>query len=178
MTTESFPCLIRPWQDTAIPKTDEEYPIRQVTEQYIPALQELFRNTVLYVNSKDYTPEEVADWASCGEDVQHWKELLTRHHFLAALDRQGQIIGFSSMNVEGYMHSLFVHKDWQGKGVATRLLVETEKIAREYGVQRIWAKVSITAKPFFEKHGYRIIKEQKAKANRLYLTNYVMEKTI
>lgn len=178
MTTESFPCLIRPWQDTTIPKTDEEYPIRQATEQDIPALQELFRNTVLYVNSKDYTQEETADWASCGSSMEHWKELLTKHHFIVALDAQGKIIGFSSMNAEGYMHAMFVHKDRQGKGVATRLLAEVEKMAREYEVQKIWAEVSITAKPFFEKHGYRIIKEQKAKANRLYLTNYVMEKTI
>lgn len=155
-----------------------EYPIRQVTEQDIPALQELFRNTVLYVNSKDYTQEEVADWASCGSSMEHWKELLAKHHFIVALDAQGKIIGFSSMNAEGYMHAMFVHKDRQGKGVATRLLAEVEKMAREYEVQRIWAEVSITAKPFFEKHGYRIIKEQKAKANRLYLTNYVMEKTI
>ena len=155
-----------------------EYPIRQVTEQDIPALQELFCNTVLHVNSKDYTQEEVADWASYGEDMQHWKELLTRHDFIAALDKPGNIIGFSSMNAEGYMHSMFVHKEWQGKGVGTRLLAEAEKMAHKYDVQKIWAEVSITARSFFEKHGYRIIKEQKAKANRLYLTNYVMEKTI
>ena len=155
-----------------------EYPIRQATEQDIPALQELFHNTVLYVNSKDYTQEETADWASCGNSMEHWKELLAKHHFIVALDNQGKIIGFSSMNAEGYMHAMFVHKDRQGKGVATRLLAEAEKMAREYEVQKIWAEVSITARPFFEKHGYRIIKEQKAKANRLYLTNYVMEKTI
>ncbi len=155
-----------------------EYPIRQVTEQDIPEMREMFRNTVLYVNSKDYTPEEVADWASCGISFEHWKELLAKHNFIVALDAQGKIIGFSSMNTEGYMHSLFVHKDWQGKGVATRLLTETEKIAREYGVQRIWAEVSITARLFFEKHGYKVVKEQQAKANRLYLTNYIMEKSL
>ena len=82
------------------------------------------------------------------------------------------------MNAEGYLHSMFVHKDWQGKGVATLLLSEVEKMARGYGVPRISAEVSITARPFFEKHGYGVVREQKAKANRLYLTNYAMEKEL
>ena len=141
-------------------------------------MQALFRTTVLTVNSKDYTKEEAEDWASCGDSVEHWKELLAENDYIGALGGQGNIIGFSSMNAEGYLHSMFVHKDWQGKGVATLLLSEVEKMARGYGVHKICVEVSITARPFFEKLGYRVVKEQKARANRLWLTNYVMEKTL
>lgn len=152
--------------------------IRRLAAQDIPEMRKLFRATVLTVNSKDYTKEEVEDWASCGDSVEHWKELLAKNNYIGALDGQGGIVGFSSMNAEGYLHSMFVHKDWQGKGVATLLLSEVEKIARRYGVHKISVEVSVTARPFFEKHGYKVVKEQKAKANRLYLTNYVMEKTL
>jgi len=151
--------------------------IRRLAAQDISEMRKLFRATVLTVNSKDYTKEEVEDWASCGDSVEHWKELLAKNDYIGALDGQGGIVGFSSMNAEGYLHSMFVHKDWQGKGVATLLLSEVEKIARRYGVHKISVEVSVTARPFFEKHGYKVVKEQKAKANRLYLTNYVMEKT-
>lgn len=151
--------------------------IRRLAAQDIPEMRKLFRATVLTVNSKDYTKEEVEDWASCGDSVEHWKKLLAKNDYIGALDGQGGIVGFSSMNAEGYLHSMFVHKDWQGKGVATLLLSEVEKIARRYGVHKISVEVSVTARPFFEKHGYKVVKEQKAKANRLYLTNYVMEKT-
>ncbi len=151
--------------------------IRRLAAQDIPEMRKLFRATVLTVNSKDYTKEEVEDWASCGDSIEHWKELLAKNNYIGALDGQGGIVGFSSMNAEGYLHSMFVHKDWQGKGVATLLLSEVEKIARRYGVHKISVEVSVTARPFFEKHGYKVVKEQKAKANRLYLTNYVMEKT-
>lgn len=151
--------------------------IRRLAAQDIPEMRKLFRATVLTVNSKDYTKEEVEDWASCGDSVEHWKELLAKNDYIGALDGQGGIVGFSSMNAEGYLHSMFFHKDWQGKGVATLLLSEVEKIARRYGVHKISVEVSVTARPFFEKHGYKVVKEQKAKANRLYLTNYVMEKT-
>ena len=152
--------------------------IRPLTELDIPEMRELFRTTVLTVNSKDYTKEEVADWASCGDSIEHWKELLAKNDYIGAIDGQGKIVGFSSINAEGYLHSMFVHKDWQGKGVATLLLSEVEKMACGYGVRKINVEVSITARPFFEKHGYKVVKEQKAKANRLWLTNYVMEKTL
>ena len=157
--------------------TNTNLGIRRLAAQDIPEMRKLFRATVLTVNSKDYTKEEVEDWASCGDSVEHWKELLAKNNYIGALDGQGGIVGFSSMNAEGYLHSMFVHKDWQGKGVATLLLSEVEKIARRYGVHKISVEVSVTARPFFEKHGYKVVKEQKAKANRLYLTNYVMEKT-
>ena len=152
--------------------------IHPLTELDIPEMRELFHTTVLTVNSKDYTKEEVEDWTSCGDSVAHWKNLLAKNDYVGAIDGQGKIIGFSSMNAEGYLHSMFVHKDQQGKGVATLLLSEVEKIARKYDVHKINVEASITARPFFEKHGYKVVKEQKAKANRLWLTNYVMEKAL
>ena len=73
--------------------------IRRLAAQDIPEMRKLFRATVLTVNSKDYTKEEVEDWASCGDSVEHWKELLAKNDYIGALDGQGGIVGFSSMNV-------------------------------------------------------------------------------
>lgn len=161
---------------TAVPRA---YPIRSATAEDIPELRELFRSTVLTVNAKDYTQAETADWASCGDSTAHWEKLLAGLLFLAALDESGRIIGFSAIRNDGYLHSLFVHKDWQRKGVASALLSETETCAiREFGATAVTSEVSITARPFFEKHGYATVKEQKAQANRLRLTNYVMTKKL
>ena len=180
VVTKSIPagCVAAGNPCRIIRRLEPGYKLRKIEGKDIPELQALFRNTVLIVNSKDYTQEEVEDWASCGDSIEHWKELLSVHNYVAALDQDGHIIGFSSMNTEGYLHSMFVHKDWQHKGVASMLLSEVEKMALGYGVHKISAEVSITARPFFEKHGYKMVKEQKAKANRLYLTNYVMKKEL
>ena len=154
------------------------YALRPLEEKDIPEMQHLFRSTVLNVNLKDYTKEEVADWASCGDDLLHWKELLSQHHFIGAFDEQDNMAGFSSMNKEGYLHSMFVHKDMQGRGVATQLLSEVEKMAKAYGVTEITSEVSLTAKPFFEQKGYKVVKSQKCRANQLELTNFVMCKRL
>lgn len=80
------------------------------------------------------------------------------------------------MNKDGYLHSMFVHKDYQCKGVATQLLSDVEKMAKKWGVKEIISEVSFTARSFFEKHGYKIDRIQKRKANKLELTNFVMRK--
>lgn len=139
-----------------------KYMLRALTEADIPEIQELFRNTVLNVNIRDYTEEEVNDWASCMEDENVVKELLDANCFIAAIDGNSKIIGFSSMNEEGYMHSMFVHKDWQGRGVATQLLSEVENKAREYGVSVITSDVSLTARTFFREKWLRSHKDTKA----------------
>ena len=152
--------------------------LRPLAERDIPEMQALFRDTVLHVNVRDYSREEAEDWASCGDSVEHWRRLLSENAFVGAFDAQGRLAGFSSMNADGHLHSMFVHKDRQSRGVAASLLSEVERMARGYGVRRIGLEASVTARPFFEAHGYSVVKEQKAKAGRLYLTNYVMEKVL
>ena len=154
------------------------YKLRKLSEEDIPVLQTLFRETVLHVNARDYTCEEVEDWASCGESAEHMKDLLARNDYVAALNERDEIIGFSSMNAEGYLHSLFVHKDYQRVGVGGLLLSAVEKRAREYGVSEITSEVSLTARPFFEKRDYEVMRAQKRRANRLKLTNFVMCKRL
>ena len=89
----------------------------------------------------------------------------------------GEIGGFIGLT-GNYVAGIFVREDRQGRGVAGSLLSEVEKMAHGYGVRIIGLEASVTARPFFEARGYVVVKEQKARANRLCLTNYVMEKTL
>ena len=125
-----------------------------------------------------YSEAEVADWASCGNDLSRIKDMIKTHYFIVATNQQSQIVGFSSITHQGYLHSMFVHKDFQGKGIATILLNEIERYATTRGIMRITSEVSLTARPFFEKRGYIVEVEQKRKANQLYLTNFWMEKKL
>lgn len=152
--------------------------IRIAQQSDVVELKELFQQTVLAVNSRDYSQEEVADWASCGNDLSKMEEMIKTHYFIMAVNKLSQIVGFASITPQGYLHSMFVHKDFQGKGIATLLLEEIERYATANRIVRITSEVSITARPFFEKWGYTVEVEQKRKANQLCLTNYWMAKTL
>ncbi len=154
------------------------FSIRTATLSDMPELKELYQNTVLTVNRKDYSTAEIEDWASCGDDIAHLQKSFTEQYYIVAENQRQYIVGFASINDEGYMHTLFVHKDFQHQGVATLLYQYLEAYAQEKGIEKITSEVSITAKPFFEKQGFLVDEEQRRKANRLCLINYKMSKSI
>ena len=62
----------------------KRFSLRHATPEDIPVLKTLFTDTVLRTNRKDYTQEEVEDWAACADKPGHWKELIVTHHFMIA----------------------------------------------------------------------------------------------
>ena len=82
------------------------------------------------------------------------------------------MVGFGDMDRSGYLDRLYVHKDYQRQGIATAIC---DRLEREVTVGKITTHASITAKPFFQKRGYEVIKEQQVIRGGVALTNYVME---
>ena len=136
------------------------------------AMAALFYDTVQSVNVGDYTKEQLDVWAPGRIDREAWNVSFLAHYTLVA-GADEKIIGFGDIDAEGYLDRLFVHKDYQKRGVATALCNVLERVVRE---RNITAHVSITARPFFEHRGYRVIKAQQVSRQGIFLTNYVMEK--
>lgn len=69
-----------------------ECKFRTATMKDIQELKKLFCNTVMTVNRRDYTAEEVADWASCCESDGRWEQLLSTLYFIVATDVEGRCL--------------------------------------------------------------------------------------
>ena len=136
-------------------------------------LTELSYHTVHTVNAKDYTEEQLNAWADGKADLEKWNQSLQKHFSIVAAEN-GTITGFGDIDDTGYLDRLFVHADYQGKGIATAICSQLERAVPG----KITVHASVTAKGFFEKRGYRVIKEQQAERHGILLTNYVMEKRL
>lgn len=136
-------------------------------------LADLFYDTVHTINARDYTEEQLDAWADGAMDLERWNQSFLGHYSIVA--RSGGVItGFGDIDKTGYLDRLYVHKDYQGKGVAAAICDKLEKMAQG----KIVTHASITARPFFEKRGYRTVKEQQVKRRGVFLTNFVMEKRV
>lgn len=152
--------------------------VRKLIDTDIEACIELFHDTVRAINSRDYSLEQVKIWAPDNIDVnnQRWRLLLDNTSFVAELNNE--LVGFIDMACSGYLDRLYVHKDYQGKGIATVLLHQVEKSAREKEISEISTEASITAKPFFESRGFDCCVEKKKSINGIQFINYLMKKKI
>ncbi len=136
-------------------------------------LTELFYNTVHMVNAHDYTKEQLDAWADGNPDIEKWNKSLEEHFTLVAVDEENGIItGFGDMDETGYLDRLFVHADYQRRGIATALCDRLEAAVPG----KITTHASATAKPFFEKRGYRVVKEREVQRHGVRLKNFIMEK--
>ncbi len=145
--------------------------IRRYQESDCRELTELFYNTVHIVNAKDYTKEQLDVWATGQTDLERWNQSLQAHYSIVAVEN-GVILGFGDIDKTGYLDRLFVHAEHQRKGIATAICDQLEQAVPG----KITTHASITAKPFFEKRGYKVIKKQEVERQGIFLTNFVMEK--
>src|SRR5688572_1623093 len=96
--------------------------IRFAKEDDLAEMQELFVGTIKAVCNKDYHADQIKVWTKSVENKKRWLTKISEQYFLIAqLDQK--IVGYASL--EGnYFDFLYVHKDFQGLGIATRLLQE------------------------------------------------------
>ncbi len=145
--------------------------LRRYKQSDCRELAELFYNTVHTVNAADYNNEQLNAWATGHADLEAWNKSLLEHYSIVAVDN-GIIVGFGDIDQTGYLDRLYVHADYQGRGIATAICNKLEQSVSG----KIVTHASVTAKPFFEKRGYKVIKEQSVERHGVFLTNFVMEK--
>lgn len=145
--------------------------IREYRSSDCKELAELFYNTVHTVNAEDYTKEQLDVWATGQVDLKMWDQSLQEHFSIVAVE-DDTIVGFGDIDKTGYLDRLYVHLGYQRKGVATAICNRLEAAVQK----NIVTHASITARPFFEKRGYKVVKEQQVERQGVFLTNFVMIK--
>ena len=140
-----------------------------------PALRALKYTTIRQVNRKDYTEQQLLAWAPDEYDEADWLQRISAMNLLVAtLD--GVIVGFADVQDDGYIDHFFCHSDYQGQGIGKALMNEILAISQLKSVKRLYSHVSITARPFFVRYGFYVVREQQVDIRGEILTNFVMER--
>jgi putative acetyltransferase len=163
------------------------FTVRRYRRDDTRELMALFHQTVHTVNARDYTPEQLRAWVPDTPDRMDeaaWAARLGGKHTLVAEAEDGILIGFANLEQmdgvagAGHIDQFFGHRDYQGVGVGRALLTGIEREARARGMGRLFVEASVTARPFFERNGFRVLAEQTVERAGVGLTNFRMEKTL
>ena len=147
--------------------------IREYREEDQAEILSLFYETVHTVNAKDYDEKQLDAWAPQDNDYEHLNAALRNNLTLLAIE-DGKITGFADIDENGYLDHLFVHKDYQHKGIGSALCDKLEKSAHG----KIITHASITARTFFEKRGYKVKNVNRIVRRGTELINFTMEKVL
>lgn len=141
----------------------------------LPEIRQLFTETINEICKKDYDPQQLEAWKSGAENEERWMNVISNQFVLIAVS-DGQMTGFCTLDQGNYIDLLFVHKDYQHKGIASLLYGLIEREALQHHEKEITADVSKTARPFFEKIGFQVVTEQAVYVKGIAMTNYKMTK--
>lgn len=153
---------------------DDSFLIIDYDKKYLKQIVELFTNTVHKINKKDYSKEQLNVWANQDYDLEIWEKRFEKNKpYLCVL--KDEVVGFCEYSNE-YIDCFYVHFKYQNFGIGKQLLNHIFKIAKNDNIDKIKVDASITAKPFFEKFGFKEVRKNLVKRENVEFVNFRLEK--
>jgi putative acetyltransferase len=151
--------------------------IRNFREGDAPVLRAVFYSSVHALACNNYSPEQLTAWAPQTYDAAQWADRLRRNPpFVAEID--GLIAGFSDLQASGYIDHFFVAGAFASRGVGRALMAHIHEDAARRGITELTSHVSLTAEPFFARHGFVVAKRQQLELRGVALENAWMRKSL
>jgi putative acetyltransferase len=138
------------------------------------ATAQLFYDAVRGGTDAHYDPDQRRAWAPEVPDTDAWRDRLADQTVFVA-ERAGRLAGFMTLTADGCIDLAFVAPDCTGQGIAGALYDRIVDAAREKGLTHLTADASHLLRPFLERRGWRVVREQTVEREGVALTNFVME---
>jgi GNAT superfamily N-acetyltransferase len=134
---------------------DTEVEIRRATAGDAEAVYEIVLRALRETNARDY-PASVIDRLVLTIPEAVASKLEEWHAYVAVVD--GQTVGTGSLSGIT-VRAVFVHPDYQGRGIGTKLMDAVENAANAQSESILAVQSSITAQPFYAKRGFKVVRE-------------------
>ena len=149
--------------------------IRLAKDEDCAGMARLHRATIRSVNSNDYSEDIIEVWSG-RTNAKRFRDSAHKCKRWVAVEK-GKIVGFVDHGDDDELWGLYVHKDYVRKGIGGKLLKIAENSLKEQGVKTIKIKSTLTAKIFYEKHGYKVVRSTLHPVKDKKLKIYIMKKT-
>ena len=137
---------------------DEQIRIRRFRDADAQAVSEVIVTTIRISNVKDYPPELMEELART-QTPAHVLERAGWTHFYVAEDG-ARVVGCGAIGPywgkedESSLFTIFVHPEYQGRGIGRAIVETLERDAFALRAKRIEIPASATGLAFYQKMGY------------------------
>lgn len=151
--------------------------LRLATSADVPFLAQLYRHAVETLGPCHYTPAQVAVWAAFAEEPTFATFILTPTTFVAVAPDELRV-GFAGLAADGHVTAVYVHGDYQHRGIGGQLLQHVLAEAQARSLPRLYAEASVFSQPLFEKYGFTLEGTETVDRNGVQFTRYLMAKSL
>lgn len=130
--------------------------IRKAKQEDAEEISKLIINTILEVNSKDYTKTQLDALIKHNGHEDIARKINDSEVF--CLEEDGKIVGTVALQGQE-VRRLYVDSKFLRKGFGKKLMLALEKSAKDKGIDRLFLRSTLTATDFFIKIGYTVLKK-------------------
>jgi putative acetyltransferase len=153
---------------------EERIMIRKATPEDCDAIADVHRRSIREGNRALYTPEQITAWSSI--TAEGHRDRLSRHTNYVAVDNS-RVVGFGIIK-DDEIKAVYVDPNEFKKGIGRLLMTELERDARGRAVEKLHLHASRFARPFYERMGYVVLREEAHVVNGVNIDGFLMEKKL
>lgn len=155
---------------------------------YASAVSCIFHESIHHLDDELYSSADKSAWSATPRSSYHWNKRLSRSQAWVVLDvnctvnGKPRCCGFINVethfNSQGYIDSLYVHPDYQRKGVAHQLYETLENWAGKQGYSALSVDASKASKALFLSWGFRLRHRSYQEKLGRVIMGFLMEKEL
>ncbi|PKH54239.1 GNAT family N-acetyltransferase [Shewanella sp. Choline-02u-19] len=155
---------------------------------YAVQVSHLFHLAINVIADDVYSIAEKQAWSSSPRSGYHWHKRLSRSKAWLMIDDERDVQGVpfccglvnleTHFNTRGYIDSLYVHPDYQHRGIATALFTQLQTWATSANISNLSVDASKLSKPLFLSHGFRLHHRSYQEKRGQIIMGYLMSKVL
>jgi putative acetyltransferase len=131
---------------------------RAGTPEDAAAMLSVHIRAIKLVAARDYGEEMACSWAH-GLTTERYARSIADGEIFEVAVCDGRVVGFCGYKKDEIC-SLYVDPDFGRRGIASTLLERALRALQDRGYRRVIVDSSITASPFYQHHGFRVVRER------------------
>lgn len=138
----------------------------------------IYREAIRGPGLEHYSAEQVQVWSSFADEETSFREWIDNTQTLVAVVDDQASVGFTGLEANGRVASLFVHPDYMPRGIASDLFQAIISEAELAGQKRLTTNASELSRPVFERSGFALIEVETTHIKDVSFDRYVMERVL
>lgn len=136
--------------------------------------KKVHKKSIREVASEDYSEEQVHAWS----DFTDYGEVEDKAERWV-VEQDGKLIGFADYIPEkSRVTGVYVHPDNLRQGVGSKLIQKIFKDARNRELDELTCESSVTARKFYEDHGFELVEKTVHETNGVEMDAFEMKKEL
>ncbi len=149
--------------------------IRLAKEEDVLKCADIFYRTVVKLAPAFYTSEQVDAWSQTALNREKFLKYILNADTFVYCSHPDQILGFSGLELNGHIASLYVDPDFCRQGIATNLLKYLINYSQVYELDFLYSEASFLSKNVFLKVGFKVAEIEYVKYNKVDFKRFRVE---